>query len=151
MIIRSLLLFAVVLLTTVRTPATTIGEEFIELDRPVITFSKEYPEVARRAVQAVLEKKDYAFLGGVKLNDLTSLRYQGGTATLNRFLADLADCLGVLIQVSFSHELDAATDWRVFHEPHANKFRIEVAYQSPRIDLGKLVLPLIGKQAAGLH
>lgn len=150
MFIRTLLLVAVVLLSTVRSPAT-FGEEFVELDRPVVTFSKEYPEVARRAVRGVLEKKDYAFLGGVKLNDLTSLRYQGGTATLNRFLAELADCLGVLVQVSFSHELDAATDWRVFHEPHANRFRIEIAYQSPRIDLSKLVLPVIGKPAGGLH
>ncbi|MFM1558742.1 MAG: hypothetical protein ACKJSK_05475 [Roseibacillus sp.] len=82
---------------------------------------------------------------------MTSLRYQGNTGALNRFLSGLANCLDVTMQVSFTGELDQDTDWRVFHEPPANRFHIEIDYQSERIKLAELILPEIAKPSVGIH
>jgi hypothetical protein len=98
------------------------------LDAPKLSFGDEYPEVARKSVRAVLNGEGSLFLGGAELNGMTSLRYQGNTGALNRFLSGLANCLDVTMQVSFTGELDQDTDWRVFHEPHENRFHIEIDY-----------------------
>ena len=82
---------------------------------------------------------------------MTSLRYRGETSALNRFLDELAKCLDVTMRVSFTAALDHETDWRVFHEPNAHRFRIEIDHQSERIDLEKLVIPEIGKPSVGIH
>ena len=107
--------------------------------------------MARKAVRSTLVTEGCHFLGGARLNGMTSLRYQGDTPALNRFLDGLSKCLGVTLRVSFSSELDLATDWRVFHEPHANRFHIEIAYQSDHIELSELIIPEIGKPSVGIH
>ncbi|MFP6865501.1 MAG: hypothetical protein VCA35_06125 [Roseibacillus sp.] len=44
--------------------------------------------------------------------------------------AGRANKIAVTMQVSFTGELDQDTDWRVFHEPHANRFHIEIGKPS---------------------
>ena len=55
------------------------------------------------------------------------------------------------LSAGFAGDLDRGTDWRVFHEPHANRFHIEIDYQSERIKLAELILPEIGKPLVGIH
>ena len=125
--------------------------DFSKLSKAELSFGEEYPEVARKAVRRSLETEGCQFLGGARLNGMTSLRYQGDTAALNRFLNSLSKCLDVTLRVSFSSTLDPATDWRLFHEPHANRFRVEIAHTSSHIELNQLVIPEIGKPSVGIH
>ena len=57
---------------------TSVPAGFTELDRPQLHFEAEYPEAARKGVREVLQRMDCEFLGGAKLNGMTSLRYRLG-------------------------------------------------------------------------
>ncbi len=72
----------------------------------------------------VLTQHPEEFQGGEFINASTTLRYKGPVESLNRFLAGLATCAGLRIQVTFARNQEG--DWQVRHNGWGDPDRIQV-------------------------
>lgn len=70
------------------------------LDHPSLSFPSGFSN--GEEIMKVLSDKKFQFAGGSFVNAVSTLRYQGGTPSLNEFLARLAACKGVKLSVGFS-------------------------------------------------
>jgi hypothetical protein len=115
------------------------------LASPELAFPKDYPEVTRSNILAVLREPDCHFIDGHFINWNTTLQYGGDTRALNSFLARLVKCADVILSVSFDEELDEDCTWTVFHGalPDPNHFSIHIHFRSKKIVLGELAVPEI--------
>jgi hypothetical protein len=116
-----------------------------ELTKPGLGFPDSFPASARAKLEAVLQRPDCKFVGGMAHNAGTNLRYAGETRSLNLFLESLAECPGITLSMRFhSYTYLGEADWALeqdgFDPTH---LCVRVNLKSPRIHFEDLVVPVI--------
>ena len=94
------------------------------LDRPSLAFPSSVDPAWRESVMKVLNERPADFAGGGFINALTTLRYQGSAESLNAFLAGLAGCANLRIQIRFASNLDCT--WKLEHNGWADPLDLQV-------------------------
>src|SRR4029078_11114648 len=56
---------------------------YIKLEAPSLSMGQDFSKADYKQLKGVLERKDCKFLGGVSLNEHTSLQYAGDTTAVN--------------------------------------------------------------------
>lgn len=115
-----------------------------DLDRPGIALPERFDPDLRQRIMAVLTAEPDTYAGGGFVNAHSTLRYAGDTAALNRFLAGLAGCAGLRLQVAFTADPNAPA-WTVTHDAWKEPCRFEVRVNTAagKISAAELVLPEI--------
>ncbi|MCP5520725.1 MAG: hypothetical protein H7A46_04185 [Verrucomicrobiales bacterium] len=115
-----------------------------DLDRPGLAFPEGFSPDLRERIMSVLTAAPETYAGGHFVNALTTLRYAGDTAALNRFLAGLAGCPGMRLQVGFAAEPEAPA-WTVIHNAWGDATLVHVRINPAAKDLklADLVIPEI--------
>jgi len=91
-----------------------------------------------------LRRTDCKFVEGFALNAVTTLKYAGDTAALNRFMQDLATCPGATLSVCFVDSPEDDSDWTIQHNGHQpGDLVLQVNLRSRQIELDVLGIPQI--------
>lgn len=119
-----------------------------DLDHPGIAFPEGFSPHLREQIMTVLTAAPATYVGGRFVNAQTTLRYAGDTAAVNRFLAGLAGCPGMRVQVVFAAEPEAPA-WSLLHNAwsDATLLRVRINPQAKGIKLEELILPEIVHKA----
>lgn len=112
-------------------------------DHPRLSWPQDFDPGLRDRITDVLTESPETFAGGRFVNAHTTLRYSGGTAALNRFLAGLTAC-DVEISIRFSKEPEDPA-WTLSHDAWRDprRFSIRINPSAEGIDLAALELPTI--------
>lgn len=113
------------------------------LKRPSLAFPESVDSAWRESVMKVLDERPAEFAGGTFINGSTILRYQGSVESLNRFLAGLAGCANLLIQVRFASDLDCS--WKLEHNAWTNPMDLQLTIHAGAggLLLDELKIPVI--------
>lgn len=114
-----------------------------DLREPGLAFPVDFPDSARAAITAALRQPGAGFAGGRFINWTTTLRYEGNTQALNRFLDGLVQCPGIAVSVRFQpRHGDTDCEWTVSHSAEEpGDVTVHVNLQSGRVRLEDLVIP----------
>lgn len=113
------------------------------LKRPSLALPESLDSAWRESLMKVLDERPAEFVGGNFINGSTTLRYEGPVESLNRFLAGLAGCANLLIQVRFASNLDCS--WKLEHNAWANPMELQLTIYTGAggIPVEQLQIPVI--------
>lgn len=119
-----------------------------DLDRPGIALPEGFDPRLREQIMTVLTAVPETYAGGHFVNAQSTLRYAADTEALNRFLARLAGCAGLRLQVAFTTEAEAPA-WTVTHNAwgDATLMQVRINHGAKGIKLDQLVIPEIAARA----
>jgi hypothetical protein len=100
---------------------------------------KDQPET-EAALEKVLQRPDAKYLKGHWLNRWSSLQYGGDTTALNMMVADLAQCPGLSVSLTFQ-KLNNEASWIVGQNANAAHIQVTVNLSSPHIAVERISLP----------
>src|SRR5262249_46992189 len=95
--------------------APVVRGMYRELSEPSLAFPLDFPQSTKTNILARLRRSDCKFVAGSALNAVTTLKYAGDTAALNRFMQDLATCPGATLLVRFDYDAEDDSDWTIHH------------------------------------
>ena len=121
-----------------------------------VFYPKEYPTASRDKIDAVFSSKRHTFVDandGLGVGGLRMLRFRGDTIALNLFIAGLAKCESITIDVLFRKPTDnghflSGYDWVVHKPAGKNNFVIRINVASKNFDFEKFVIPQINTEKA---
>jgi hypothetical protein len=115
-----------------------------ELSEPALVFPLDFPQFTKTNILARLRRTDCKFVEGSALNAVTTLKYAGDTAAINRFMQDLATCPGATLSVRFDGDPGDDSDWTIHHNAHQpGDLVLRVNLKSKQIKLDALGIPQI--------
>ena len=117
-----------------------------EIKTPMLLV-KDQPET-QAALEKALRRPDAKYLQGHWLNSWSSLQYGGDTTALNLMIADLAQCPGLSVAVTFQ-KLNNDASWIVGQNGNAPKVQVTVNLSSPQIVSERISLPAWSGPAVG--
>jgi hypothetical protein len=122
-----------------------------DLNHPSIALPADAPQKFREQIMAILNDKDCKFLGGHFINANTTLQYGGSAEALSRMLAQLAECDGIRVQVTFVKKPGGEV-WTLNHNAWADPghIAVQVNLVSP-INLEHLDISAFGKTSEVGH
>jgi hypothetical protein len=125
------------------TPTRVGYAAYRKLDAPSLSMGKDFSDADYKRVKVVLERKDCKFLGGVSLNEHTSLQYGGDTTAVNRFVEALSSCPNVTVRVLFFRPGPSgiASDWIVTQEANLHELVVRINLASKMVKMENLYLP----------
>jgi hypothetical protein len=109
-----------------------------EITRPMLLV-KDHPET-QAALEKALGRPEAKYLQGHWLNRWSSLQYGGDTTALNKMIAELAECPGLSVAVTFQ-KLNNEASWMVGQDSNAPKVQVTINLSSRQIDLERISLP----------
>jgi hypothetical protein len=117
-----------------------------EIKTPMLLV-KDQPKT-QAALEKVLRRPDAKYLQGHWLNRSSSLQYGGDTTALNLMIADLAQCPGLEVTVTFQ-KLNNDASWMVGQDGNEPQVHVTVNLSSSQINPERISLPAWSGPAAG--
>jgi hypothetical protein len=117
-----------------------------EIKTPMLLV-KDQPET-QAALEKALRRPDAKYLQGHWLNRWSSLQYGGDTTALNLMIADLAQCPGLSVAVTFQ-KLNNEASWMIGQDGNEPRVQVTVNLSSPQVDPERISLPAWSGPAAG--
>jgi hypothetical protein len=128
------LAFAITFLSLLPGARAALGE----IETPKLLVS-DHP-ATQAALDKVLQRPDGKYLKGHWLNSWSSLQYGGDTTALNMMVADLAQCPGLSVSLTFQ-KLNNEASWIVGQNRNEAKIQVIVNLTSPQIEVERISLP----------
>ena len=120
-----------------------------DLDHPSLSFPESTAPGVRERIMQVLSEQPSEFRGGRFVNARTTLHYAGQTPSLNRFLAGLAACPDLQLQIAFrKHPGEVA--WTLEHDGWTapQRFSILINSDCKALRLDEVLIPEIRTSVA---